>query len=137
MRTQLPSERTDQKEAERKAAEERARDRIASMRQDFTKTFQTAHGKRVMAWMKERSGFGKVILSADTSSGKIDPMLTTLAAMELNFYLAIRSFLPIDLIQEIEDDRRIQPSGTIEQPSTGARIERVGSRSKRRRTASE
>ena len=83
------------------------------MREDFALTFQTEHGRRVLAWMMERSGYAKSILSADRQ-GTVDPMATTFAAMELNFYLAMRRFIPIDVLQSVEYGQ-IKPSGTIEQ----------------------
>ena len=83
------------------------------MREDFGRTFQTEHGKRVLAWIMERSGFGKPILSAN-QDGKIDPNATTFSAMELNFYLAIRRYVSTDILKQIEYGD-IKPSGTIDE----------------------
>ena len=134
-----PKERRDLAPSERGLADqqaeaqmrERAENRAASMRQDFTKTFQTAHGRRVAAWLRKRCGHNQIILSADRQSGKLDPHMTLFAAMELNLYLEIRKHLPTELLQEIEDDRRIEPSGTISDTSTGRTAERASTRSRR------
>lgn len=137
----LPSERAD-KAAEAKKQAQKLRDLSAkALYQDFTKTFGTAHGKRVLAWIFTRSGFGKSILSASARDGVIDPLATTIAAQDLNFYIAIRDILPLELIQEIEDDRRIQPSGTIERTSTGeqpiTRVTSTGRTSKSRTSSTD
>ena len=130
----LPSARAEADAQAKEQAMKRAEERSLSMRQDFTRTFRTESGKRVLAWLKDRAGFGKIILSADRQSGQIDPLLTTFAAMELNLYLEIRKHLPTELIQEIEDERRIQPSGHVNNPDTDQPIERVGSKRKRKST---
>jgi hypothetical protein len=127
----LPSSRSDLEAQAKQEAMKRAEMRASSMREDFTRTFKTASGKRVMAWLKKRCGFGQIILSADRQSGQIDPTLTTFAAMELNLYLEIRKHLPIELIQEIEDERRIEPSGHISHPTTEQPTERITSRRRR------
>jgi len=123
-----PSERSDKQREAEAEARARAEARASDMRHDFTRTFATKPGRRVLAWLKERCGFGQIILSADRQSGKIDPMLTTFAAMELNLYLEIRRHLPTELVQEIEDDRRTAPTGTIHDPATGKPVERVSRR---------
>ena len=107
-----PSERAELAEANKKKAAEIAQARESMIREDFGRTFQTEHGKRVLAYIMQRSGFGRVILSAD-STQKVDPMATTFAAMELNFYLDIRRHIPVDTLQQIEYGF-IKPSGTIE-----------------------
>lgn len=128
----LPSARADADKLAKAQAMKRADERNLALRQDFTRTFRTESGKRVMAWMKERCGFGKIILSANPKTEEFDPMRTTFAAMELNLYIAIRNFLPTELIQEIEDDRRIQPSGTVNNPDTDQPTERVTTRRRRK-----
>lgn len=107
-----PSERADLDAV--RAAEQQAiaAKRLSALRHDFTNTFKTDHGKRVLAWLMERSGFGKVILSADRKTGSVDPMLTTFAAMELNTYTTIRQYIDPTILQEIEYGS-IRPSGTI------------------------
>ena len=130
----LPSARAEL-EAQAIAAAKKKADIITSqMRQDFTRTFKTESGKRTLAAIYKRSGFGQIILSADKTQGQIDPMATTYAAMELNFYLWIRKLLPIELIQEIEDERRIQPSGTIIDNDTGSTVQRTSVKSRRQST---
>lgn len=121
----LPSQREDAQNAAQQEIMNRAEARSAMMREDFTRTFQTESGKRVMAWLMDRCGFGKIILSADRQSGQLDPMMTTFAAMELNLYLEIRKHLPLKLTQEIEDGTRISPTGHITNPHTEQRTERI------------
>lgn len=108
-KTILPSERADAQNEAIKKAEDLAERRLAMLREDFGKTFQTQHGMRVLAWIMERSGFGKIILSAE-NSGKLDPSATMYAAMELNFYLAIRKNVNVDILSRIEYGE-IKPSG--------------------------
>ena len=133
----LPSKKAEL-EAQAMAAAKRKADIVASsMRQDFTRTFKTESGKRTLAAIFKRSGFGKILLSADQRQGAIDPMATTYAAMEYNFYLWIRNLLPIELIQEIEDERRIDPSGTVRNNDTGNTTERASTRSRRRSSTAE
>jgi len=136
LRSKPPSERAEIIAAAEAKARKLAQARSSEMREDFTRTFQTEHGKRTLAALYQRSGFGQVILAADGKTGQIDPMLTTFAAMELNNYIFIRNLLPIELVQEIEDVRRIQPSGSTIDPSTGSGTERRTSRGTRKRTRS-
>ena len=133
----LPSAKADLEAKALAEAKARAADAAEDMRRDFTRTFKTESGKRTLAAIMQRSGFGKIILSADKTQGAIDPMATTYAAMELNFYLWIRNLLPVELIQEIEDERRIEPSGQRSNPNTGATIERASTRSRRKSAATE
>jgi hypothetical protein len=112
-RPALPSERAENEDKVKKHLEDRANRINSMMREDFTKTFQTAHGKRVLAWIAQRAGFGKVILAAD-STKKIDPMATTFAAMELNFYTKIREYLPVDVLSQVEYGL-VKPAGTLEE----------------------
>ena len=95
----LPSVRAEQQAKEKAEAEKLAQARISEMRRDFTLTFQTEHGKRVLQWLRERCGHNKVILSANRTSGTIDPMMTVFAAMELNLYLEIRKNLPTEQLE--------------------------------------
>lgn len=131
-RDMLPSERADAEAQAEKEIRERAEARASSLRHDFTRTFQTETGKRVLAWLHERCGHNKIILSANTKDGTIDPMMTTFAAMELNLYLEIRKHLPPQLLMEIEYGHT-DPSGTIREPVTGNTIERTGGKSRSRK----
>ena len=81
------------------------------LREDFTKTFQTEHGKRVLAWLFERCGYNKPKLAA-TAQGVIDETLTTHNAMEENLYIAIRKYIAVDVLIQVEYET-IKPSGTI------------------------
>ena len=128
-RALLPSERADAEAKAKRELELRARARAEMMYEDFTRTFQTAHGKRVLKWLQERSGHNKIILSANGKDGTIDTMLTTFAAMELNLYLEVRKHLPPQLLMEIEYGH-IEPSGTIAEPDTGNTVERAGTKRK-------
>lgn len=130
-RETAPSSRADIEAQAKAEALAKAEARASNMREDFTRTFQTAHGKRVMAWLAARCGHNKIILSADRQTGRIDPEMTVFAAMELNLYLEIRKHLPTELLQEIEDVRRIEPSGTIRDDDNGG-IKRV-TRKRRRK----
>lgn len=107
-----PSERAEKQEKQQKEREALAAQKLGAMREDFTKTFQTAHGKRVLAWIFERAGFGKVILSANARTGEFDQMATMFAAMELNFYLEMRKHIDIATLQEVEYGR-VKPTGFI------------------------
>ena len=136
LRELLPSAKAEAKAKAELEARERAEARAASLRHDFTMTFQTEAGKRVLAWLRQRCGHNKIILSA-TKEGTIDPMMTTFAAMELNLYLEIRKHLPPQLLMEIEYEY-IDPSGTVRDPITGGTIERTNSKprsTKRKRRA--
>jgi len=108
-KTMLPSERDEKRQEDDKKAKDFAELKLSLMREDFGKTFQTEHGMRVLAWIMERSGFGKVILSAETS-GKVDPYSTLYSAMELNNYLAIRKHINTDVLARVEYGE-IKPSG--------------------------
>jgi hypothetical protein len=120
----LPSEREAADQKAKQLADARAMDRLAMMREDFSRTFSTEHGRRVLAWIRQRSQHNQVILSATAQKG-IDPMLTTFAAMELNFYLEIRKHVPKTILKEIEYDD-IDPSGTVREPASGNTTERTG-----------
>lgn len=109
----LPSQRPEydrQVEAKRTQDNER---RLESLKQDFGRVFATEEGKRVLSWLCNRCGFGRVILSA-TPDGKIDQTATTFAAMELNLYLEIRRHVPIEILKPVEFGE-IKPSGTLEE----------------------
>ena len=109
----LPSEKAAALAEEKRQKAERESKRQELLREDFGKTFGTEHGMRVLAWLMRRSDFGKVILSA-SKDGAIDPHLTTYKAMELNFYLSIREFIPIETLQKVEYGF-VKPSGHIEE----------------------
>ena len=107
---QLPPSTRGAKQAEDlKQAKDFDQKKQDLMREDFAKTYNTPHGMRVLAWIMERSGFGKVILSAE-SGGKLDPYATMYSAMELNHYLAIRRHVPTDVLARIEYGD-IKPTG--------------------------
>lgn len=114
-RNVLPSERARIQAESKKKAEEDSQKSIEMLRHDFAMTFGTEHGMRVLAWMKNRSDFGKFILAAD-KEGRIDATTTTYNAMELNHYLAIRQHVPISILQKVEYDF-VKPSGYIEEPA--------------------
>ena len=107
-----PSEKALKLAEEKKEKTLHKQKSLELLREDFGKTFNTDHGMRVLAWLKDRSDFGKVILSATPEKG-IDPMLTTYKAMELNQYLAIREYIPIEVLQKVEYGL-VKPSGNIE-----------------------
>lgn len=103
------------------------------MHQDFTRTFRTESGKRVLQWLRQRCGHNKIILSANAQNGTIDQMMTTFAAMELNLYLEIRKHLPTDILKEIENDRSIEPSGSLADDDTGSGTSRRTERTRDKR----
>lgn len=107
-----PSERAAaQADAEAKQKAISAR-RIALLREDFGRTFQTEHGKRVLAWLFDRCGYDKPKLAAN-AQGIIDETITTHNAMEEGLYIAIRKFIPVEVLQQIEYGF-VKPSGSIE-----------------------
>lgn len=110
IRDLLPSEKAEAKASAEALLRGMTEQKLSLLREDFGKTFQTEHGKRVLAWIMERAGFGKVILSAD-KGGAVDPLATTFAAMELNFYLEMRKYIAVDVLQQIEYGF-IKPAGT-------------------------
>ena len=112
----LPSRRAEIQGKTLKEKKEKSREAEEMMRHDFAMTFGTETGQRVLAWMMERSDFGKVILAADKNNC-VDPMATTYNAMELNWYLAIRKHIPIDILTRVEYGL-VKPSGTIENQSS-------------------
>jgi len=83
----------------------------ALMKEDFGRTFQTDHGKRVLSWLAKRAGWGRPPLAAGPD-GKINQEFTVHNAMELSIYLEIRKHIPIAVLQEVEYGF-IQPSGTL------------------------
>lgn len=112
IRDLLPSERADAEAQAENKLKELAASQAAMLREDFTRTFQTEHGKRVLAWLAERCGWGVPPLSVDTHKN-IDPLRTTHNAMELSLYLAIRKYISIDVLHDVEYGF-IKPSGTID-----------------------
>ena len=112
MRSLLPSERAEAKAELEAKAQNLQKQRISLLREDFGRTFQTEHGKRVLAWLFERCGYDKPKLGAN-AQGIIDAELTLHNAMEENLYIAVRRFIPVDVLQQVEYGQ-IKPSGTIE-----------------------
>lgn len=122
-----PSERA-QKQAETESERQRiSAQREAALREDFTRTFQTESGKRVLAWFKERTGFGLPSLAAD-KEGNIDPLKTTFNAMELNLYIAVRRYIPTNILMEVEYGH-IRPSGSIDRVDDDTSTKRRTSKS--------
>ena len=112
LRDMLPSQREDaQKEADAKARQIKQAQH-AQMREDFTKTFQTQHGQRVLAWFFDRCGYDKPKLGANMQ-GLIDKEITTHNAMEEALYIAMRKYIAVDVLQQIEYGF-VKPSGVIE-----------------------
>lgn len=108
----LPSEKARAKAENDLRQRELQQMTVSLLREDFGRTFQTAHGQRVLAWLAARCGWGKPPLAAD-KDGKIDMMMTTHNAMELSLYLAMRQFIPVDVLQNVEFGF-VKPSGMIE-----------------------
>jgi hypothetical protein len=108
----LPSEKGEAEKRHKAELEKLAEARLSELRHDFTLTFETEHGKRVLQWLRDRCGHNKIILSANRQNGGIDTMMTTFAAMELNLYLEMRNYIPNKILQELENDNRIRPSGS-------------------------
>lgn len=112
-----PSEREARKAEDADKQSKLAETRMKLLREDFGRTFQTEHGKRVLAYIAQRCGWRKPPLAAN-SQGIIDEKITTHNAMELSFYLHITQFIAIDVLQDVEYGR-IKPSGTlIDSPTT-------------------
>ena len=111
VREALPSEKAVLKEEIKRDNAQMAKTVASMLREDFGKTFQTDHGKRVLSWLAARCGWGRPPLAADTS-GHINAEFTVHNAMELGLYLKIREFIPISVLQEVEYGF-IKPSGTI------------------------
>ena len=113
LRDMLPSERADFKAEEAAKAKNLAGLRGDLLREDFTKTFQTEHGKRVLAYIAQRCGWRRPPLAAN-AQGIIDEKITTHNAMEISFYLHITQFISIDILSQVEYGK-IKPSGTIDE----------------------
>ena len=124
IRSLPPSERAEKRRLNERLAKEQAEARESMLRHDFGLTFQTDHGKRVLAWLAERCGWALPPLAAN-KNGEIDEKITTHNAMELSLYLAVRRFIPISVLQQVEYGQ-IKPSGTIEEPEV---IKRKSSKS--------
>ena len=118
LRELLPSERADAKADAEAKAQKIVNSRMAMLREDFGRTFQTEHGKRVLAYIADRCGWGKPPLAAN-AQGLIDEKITTHNAMELSFYMHIRKFISIDVLHQIEYGL-VKPSGTIVDAATDA-----------------
>lgn len=107
----LPSEKAEQQAKDKKAFEELQQKEIDLLREDFTLTFQTAHGQRVLAWLRRRCGHNMPPLAAD-ADGNYDKEKTLHNALELSLYLAIRKYIPRDVLYNVEYDL-VEPSGKI------------------------
>ena len=119
-RSSLPSERAEQQKKDKAAAEELQDLQLSMLREDFTRTFQTDHGKRVLAWIAQRCGHNVPPLAAN-QKGEIDEKITTHNAMELSFYLAIRKYISVDLLKMIEFGE-VNPSGHLDPEDIKQRI---------------
>lgn len=106
-----PSEHADAKASALATQKEIEANRTAAMREDFGLTFQTEHGKRVLAYIFERSGYGKskVALGANRT---VDKDMTTFLAQEEAFYIDIRKYISIEVLAQVEYGK-VKPSGTI------------------------
>lgn len=112
LRSMLPSERAEAKTEEEARLKELGLRRIAALREDFGRTFQTEHGKRVLAWIWERSGYSKSKVSASKVNGSVDKDMTAFLAQEETFYLEIRKHISIEVLKQVEYGQ-ISPAGTI------------------------
>lgn len=110
-RTMLPSERAEKIAEAQQHNKEIAGRRTSMLREDFGRTFQTEHGKRVLAWMFERSGYGKSKVAM--SRAGVDKDMTLFLAQEETFYIEVRKHIPVDVLAQVEYGK-VRPSGTIE-----------------------
>ena len=106
-----PSEKAEAKAASDAQLQQIAQTRIDLLREDFGRTFQTEHGKRVLAYIAQRCGWRKPPLAANMQ-GIIDEKITTHNAMELSFYLHITQFISVDVLKQVEYGE-VKPSGTV------------------------
>lgn len=113
----LPSEKGEVKAAEEARLRQIAEKRISMMREDFGRTFQTEHGKRVLAYICQRSGFTKSKVSA-LQDGSVNKDMTVFLAQEETFYLDIRKYIPIEVLKQVEYGDNIKPSGTLDNTET-------------------
>lgn len=111
MRELPPSERGEAKAADAARLKKLAEQKTAMLREDFGRTFQTEHGKRVLAWMFERSGYGKSKVALATDGG-VNKDMTVFLAQEETFYIEIRKHVPVAVLAQVEYGA-VKPSGII------------------------
>lgn len=111
-REKLPSERAEARADHEAKLRKLAGQRTAMMREDFGRTFGTEHGKRVLAFICQRSGYNKSKIAARVDGG-INTDMTVFLAQEETFYLELRKHIPIDVLKQVEYGDQIQPSGTL------------------------
>lgn len=99
-RKDLPSERADIRVAQEKELEAAKLQRETRLRNAMAITFNTPDGLIVLEWLKKECQFGEPILGA--MQGAIDEKATLYQAMRLNLYLKVRSFLPFEILKEVE-----------------------------------
>lgn len=117
LREMLPSERGEAKAAAETKLKQISSQRTAMLREDFGRTFGTAHGKRVLAFICQRAGYNKSKVAA-LVDGSVNKDMTVFLAQEETFYLEIRKHIPIDILKQVEYGDQVKPSGTIENTET-------------------
>jgi len=123
----LPSKREEKRVQDEKNAKDFNELKTSLMREDFGRTFQTEHGLRVLAWIRERCGHNLPPLAVD-KDGNISEKFTTHNAMELSFYLAVRKYIPVETLKRVEYNE-IKPSGYFDpedQPKRKSKSKKKG-----------
>lgn len=112
-----PSQKADDREKEhtqQRSLEERRRSQLY---EDMQSTFGTAHGKRVLAWLANESGWGQSVVSAVADARgvlHIDANATLYKAQEQAVYIRLRRLVPKAILKQVEYGD-IKPSGQIEE----------------------
>ncbi len=100
-KTQLPSVRADAEAKEKADLQAKKNEEHDRLVRAMRMTFNTAHGKIVLAWLMKECGYNQPILGAD-AHGDIDEKRTVYGAMRLNLYLKLRKFLTFNILKEVE-----------------------------------
>jgi len=95
---------TDIQKAKRQDDEDRKAREIALLRKDLDDTFGTAHGRRVLRYLKDICGYQKSSVVADPQNG--DPLGsgTIYNAARQNVYLTIRKYVNREIKIAVEID---------------------------------
>lgn len=98
----MPSDKAALKAKHKEEQQITEKEKGEQLKRDMAMTFRTAHGLRVLDWLRKECGFGEAILGANPVSGDLDAQRTMYQAMRLNLYIKIRKLLPFNILKEVE-----------------------------------
>lgn len=88
--------------AAREKKEKQIADKQAALRRDFSETFGSGAGRRVLRHLFEISGYDKSDVVADPANGKIFVETSVYNMAFRNFYRKIRSNVRVDILKDVE-----------------------------------